>query len=443
MTAREAAFKALGAYRRSKRRPEMPFIALREKSGMSEREIALAARIFNGVIQNMSYCDFIASCYSSIEIKKLEPRMLDILRLSIYQILFLTRIPHSAAVNEGVALAKKYSNPHAASYANALLRKIADNAESGSLPEIPCENVYHYLSIKHSHPEWLVREFCDQLGIDGADELLGANNEVDIPVTAQINTLRADSATVMSSLTAEGAQTLNHKWLNDCIELRGTGDIKQMSAFRNGFFYVQDAAARMAVLAANPAPGQFVIDGCAAPGGKSFAAAIMMKNSGRITAFDITEEKLSRIRDGSARLGIEIIDTICMDAAEQDDAYEGMADIVLADVPCSNFGVIRKKPDVRYKSQQDIADLPDVQTGILSNLSSYVKPGGTLLYSTCTVLKCENEAIVEAFLNSHPEFSTVEFSLPGVGRAPDGKITLWPHIHGTDGFFIARLCRRE
>jgi len=442
IAAREAAFKVLGECRRKKMRPEESFSALVEKAGMSERDIALSMQILYGTIQNMSYCDFIISQYSSLKIKKLEPRLLDILRLSVYQILFLAGIPHSAAVNEGVALAKKYANPRAAGFANALLRKITDDAAIGSLPEIPSENEYQYLSVKYSHPEWLVREFCDRIGAGGAGELLRANNANNLPITAQVNTLLTDSITVMSSLAADGVDASYHKWLKDCIELRNPGNIERLNVFINGCLYVQDAASRLAVSAADPKPGQFVIDGCAAPGGKSFAAAIMMKNSGRIAAFDISDEKLTNIRDGSARLGLGIVDAMNINAAEQSDMFLDRADVVLADVPCSNFGVIRKKPDVRNKAQQDIAFLPDMQLGILANLSKYVKPGGTLLYSTCTLLQRENENVIEAFLSGHPEFSAEGFLLPGIGCVPDGMITLWPHIHGTDGFFICKLIRK-
>jgi len=208
LTGREVAFRVLGGYRRDRTRPETALYALCEKYGVSERETALAARIINGVLQNMAFCDYVASFYSTIELKKLEPRLLDVLRISIYQIVFLTKIPHSAAVNEGVALAKKHSNPRAAGLVNAVLRRLSTDAATGSLPEITYEDAYQRLSVKYSHPEWLVRQFCSLLGMDGGEALLKTNNSSDTPITAQVNTLRADVATVVSSLASDGVEFL-------------------------------------------------------------------------------------------------------------------------------------------------------------------------------------------------------------------------------------------
>ena len=440
---REAAFRGLGAYRRGKGFAEALIVASDEKSGISAVDAALAAQILKGVVQNMAYCDYVVSCFSSLELKKLHPRVLDILRISIYQILFLDKIPHSAVVDEGVKLAKKYSNPRAAGFVNAILRKAAESAFRGSLPEVAGENEYQRLALKYSHPEWLVREFCTLLGQDGAEALLGINNSANIPVTAQINTLRTDTETAISMLKSDGIEVICHKWLSDCVEILRPGRLERLVAFRKGCIYIQDAASRMAVMAAEPKSGDLIIDGCAAPGGKSFTAAIMIKGKGRIAAFDINESKLKRVKDGAKRLGINIIEAIIKDSSVQDGGYVDRADVVFADVPCSGLGVIHKKPDIRYKSESDIAGLPDVQRKILSNLSSYVKPGGTLIYSTCTILKRENEDIIEDFLQAHPEFETECFTLPGVEQATNGMTTLWPQIHKTDGFFICKMKRRD
>ena len=440
-TAREVALKILGECRRNKLRLDAATSAMIDKSGLLERDTALAVRLIKGVIQNMLYCDYLVAHYSSIGLKKLHPLILDILRISIYQIVFLTKIPHRAAVSESVELAKKYTNPRAAVFVNAVLRKVASSMESGSLPEVMGDSECQRLSITYSHPEWLVLELSSFLGSEGTESFLKANNSPDTPVTAQINTLLADKETVRSMLAGDGVDASEHAWFDDCFELRSIGKIEQHEVFKKGYIYIQDAAARLAVVAAGPCPGAMVVDGCASPGGKSFAAAIAMKNSGRILARDISATKLNLIADGAARLGIGIIDTEEKDAMEQDFKLSGKADVVIADVPCSGFGAIRKKPDIRYKSQQDIADLPSIQKSILENLSALVKPGGTLLYSTCTVLKCENEEVVKAFLYEHPEFSPERFYLPGIGHVQDGMTTLWPHIHGTDGFFISKLRR--
>ena len=438
ITAREAAFRALGDWRRTKAWPDAALSALLERSGATRREAALASRLVGGVMQNMALCDFYAAHFSTMGLKKVEPRVLDILRLSIYQIVFLTKIPNSAAVSEGVALAKKYANPRAAAFVNAVLRKVADAAENNGLPVVAGEPE-RVLSIEYSHPEWLVREFCEILGMENAERFLSVNNAESLPVTAQVNTLLTDTEAAASLLVSGGAEVSRHEWLDGCLELRGAGNIGQLEAFRNGSIYIQDAAARLAVSAAAPKPHDFVIDGCAAPGGKSFAAAIMMENKGKVAAFDVNAAKLRHITDGAARLGIGIIDVAEKDASAPVGELAGRADVVLADVPCSGFGVIRKKPEIRYKAKGDIEGLNDIQQRILSVLSSYVKPGGVLLYSTCTVLRRENEGVANWFLDNHSGFSTESFTLPGVGFVPGGIVTLWPQTHGTDGFFICKM----
>jgi len=436
VTAREAALSVLESYRRMNTPPDTAF----EKfaGSLPTRERALAKRLYDGTLQNQALCDFYASCYSSIQIKKLEPRVLDILRISIYQLVFLTKVPHSAAVNEGVALAKKLKNPRAAGFINAVLRKITTAVEDNNLPQVS-GNDCDRLSIMYSHPKWLVRELLDLLGVTGAEALLSENNASDLALTAQVNTLRTCTDDVLSELTESGVCATRHEWLDDCVCIRGAGAVDRLKEFNNGHIYIQDAASRLAVIAAGPKPRDFIIDGCAAPGGKSFAAAIAMKNTGVITAFDINRAKLRQIEQGAGRMGLSIIRTVQKETSDDAGVYRESGDIVLADVPCSGLGVIRRKPDIRYKNESDIARLPDLQKTILKELSLQVKPGGVLLYSTCTVLKRENEEVVDWFLQDNKHFKTEGFTIPGAGSVPEGKITLFPHIHGTDGFFICKL----
>ena len=454
ISARGAALKTLIAFRRENAWPDLALGGLIDRHMMPAREAALAMRITNGVMQNLILCDYYIAHFSSIEFKKIEPRILDILRLSVYQLVFMNKIPHSAAVNEGVALVGKKANPRAAGFVNAVLRSIARAVESNMLPKIKGEFV-QCLSIKYSHPEWLVRKLCEIMDNEAVEAFLIANNDAYLPVTAQINTLLTDGDNVLASLIADDVETKRHEWLDGCIELRGAHSIARLNAFQKGLIYIQDAAARLAVMATEPKPGDFIIDGCAAPGGKSFAAAIAMGNKGKIIACDVNETKLQRLVENAERLGISIIDTFCSDIlatttenrdTPQDsgvsDKYIGSADIVFADVPCSGFGVIRKKPEIRYKTERDIAGLPDVQKKILSALSTCVKPGGILLYSTCTIFHNENEDVVESFLSNNKQFAAESFSLPGIGHIQNGMTTLWPHTQGTDGFFICKLRRK-
>ena len=271
------------------------------------------------------------------------------------------------------------------------------------------------------------------------EAFLAADN--DIPKTAlQVNPLKAAPEQVAAALDEAGVAYEPHPWLHGCFLVSGTGNLEALPLFRSGAVCVQDAAAKLAVLASGAAPGMRVLDCCAAPGGKSFAAAMQMENTGSILSCDLHAHKISLIEKNAARLGISIIEAEQRSAAEVEPALEKQFDLVIADVPCSGLGVIRKKPDIRYKPLDAIERLPDVQRAILETVSRYVKPGGALLYSTCTVRKEENEAVVLPFLQAHPEFSLEPFPVPdGLDLPNEGYATLLPHKHAADGFFICKL----
>jgi 16S rRNA (cytosine967-C5)-methyltransferase len=252
-------------------------------------------------------------------------------------------------------------------------------------------------------------------------------------VTVRVNSLKP---------AGELPNSRPHPWLEGYRLLEGFGNIASSEAYKNGLITVQDAAAALPVIAAAPKAGQRLLDACAAPGGKSFLAAQLMGNEGEILACDINSGRLSRVREGAERLGLDIIETKLMDAASFDNMYRERFDIVLADVPCSGFGIIRKKPEIRYKKLDGLAELPGLQYRILSNISGYVRPGGTLVYSTCTLIEAENEAVAGRFLMEHPDFALEAFDLPEpVGHA-EGMMTLWPYQYGTDGFFICKMRKK-
>ena len=437
--ARDIALKAIEAYRRKRVWPDYLLRTYVGKFNISKNDTALAWRIVGGVIQNMMLLDYYISFYSNIALNKIHPIVFDILRLSAYQIIFLDKVPISAAVNQGVLLTKKYANPNAAKFVNAVLRKIAADADNGCLPKVEAKTDLKRLSIRYSNPEWLTDEFVRALGVDEAETLLKMNNSDDISVFVQVNTLRASTEDVLHSLRDDGTTAAGHQWLSDCIELHNVGDITDLRAFKDGLVYVQDPASRLAIIASGVKSGDLVIDACSAPGGKAFAAAIAMRNQGSVLAYDVKLNKVQEIKRGAARLGIDIIKAGQRDATEFADELVGIADVVIADVPCSGFGVIRKKPEIRYKSRDSIEGLPTIQLQILSNVAKYVKPGGVLLYSTCTILKSENEDVVARFLGVHSNFTAEGFVLPKIGDVSTGMITLWPHRNGTDGFFICRL----
>ena len=440
VTAREAAFRAVSLFRKRGIWPETMLDSLITSEGMDPRDAALACEISGGVMRNMSLLDFYISAYLTSKISRLEPAVTDILRVSAYQLIFLDRIPAHAAVSEGVELTKRHANPRAASLANAVLRKIAANKDS--LPEIPADDPVNYLSIKYSHPTWLVSELLNTLGPEECEAFLRENNEIP-PITAQVNTLKATAGEALKALSDDGVEAEPHPWLNNALIIRQTGALASLKAFKDGLIYVQDAAARLAVTAAGLEPGMSVLDGCAAPGGKSFAAAIDMENRGRITSCDLHEKKLRKIDEGADRLGINIISTLAADGREPYAGLFSAFDVVFADVPCSGIGVIRKKPDIRYRNEKDVRALPDIQLDILRGLSKCVKPGGALIYSTCTVLNRENQGVTSRFLEENGDFTTESFTLPQPLGDCGGDVTLWPQKHGTDGFYICKMRRKK
>ena len=438
MNARDAANMALSSYREKGESIEEWFRAVDNEAFSEPRDVPLAMQLAKGVLQNRMLCDFYIAHFSARPIASIDPLLLDIMRISTYQLAFLSKIPRSAAVNESVKLASSIAGSRSAGFANAVLRKIAEASRNGSLPELKSKGVKR-LSVLYSHPEMLVRKFREELDLESLEKFLASNNAPGIPVTAQINALITDTDSVLESLRADNIECYPHEYLSDCIQIKNMGNIARIKEFAKGGFYIQDAAARMAVIAADPASGDLVIDGCAAPGGKSFAAAIMMKDKGKIISYDANNDKLRLVAEGAKRLMASSIETV----AEIPREAAGKADVVIADVPCSGYGVIRRKPDIRYKDPKAVHSLGIIQRQILKNLSDYVRPGGVLLYSTCTVLRNENKDVIVDFLESCRDFSAEGFELPGGIAAPGGMATLWPHIHGTDGFFICKMRKKH
>lgn len=397
-------------------------------TGMDAREAALASRLCYGVLQNQLLLDFWLDGFVR---GKLQPMVRDILRLALYQIRFSDKIPASAAVNEAVTQTKHHANAQAARLVNGVLRAILRTTD---LPEPPD------LATKYSHPQALVALFLADYGAEKTEALLQSNNEAPATVV-QVNTLKTDAAALTQQLQDAGADCEAHPWLENCLTLRGAGSVERLPAFRDGLFYVQDAAARLAVSGVQPE--MRVLDCCAAPGGKSFAAALAMENRGEIVSCDIHPHKLKLIEAGAERLGITCLQTRLQNAAECVSEWENAFDAVLCDVPCSGLGVIRKKPEIRYKPLAPTEALPALQQAILAQQARYVSPGGVLLYSTCTILRRENEAIAEAFLQAHPDFSAEIMEFPqnsGIGSA--AAVTLLPCNTGTDGFFISKFRRK-
>ncbi|MBM6664066.1 16S rRNA (cytosine(967)-C(5))-methyltransferase RsmB [Flavonifractor plautii] len=434
MTAREAALRALVACEQQGAWSDGFLKKILRTAGLDSRDAALTTRLCFGVLQNRLLLDHYLGKLSTVKLEKMEPAVRNALRLGAYQVLFLDRVPDHAAVSEAVDLARKGSkNPRSAGLVNGVLRSLVRQKDSLEPPEDP--------AVRYSHPRWLADLFTRRLGREEAAALMAADNG-EPPTCAQVNTTKATVEAVADSLRAEGVEVTPHPWLPNCLLLSHTGSLEELTAFREGLFYIQDAAAKLAVLAADPREGMDVLDACAAPGGKSFAAAIAMEGRGKVVSCDIHPHKMDLIRAGAKRLGLDCISAEVLDGKECKEEYLDGFDLVLADVPCSGLGIIRKKPDIRYKDPKPLEGLPRVQKAILDNVCRYVKPGGVLLYATCTLLERENEDVVRAFLDKHKDFTLEHFQVPGdFEGAREGMVTCWPHRHGTDGFFFAKLRR--
>lgn len=437
MSARETALQALIACRKNGAWSNGALKQLIARNQLDARDAALATRLCYGVVQNRGKLDFYLRQLLTGKISNLHPVVRDILHLGLYQLHEMDKIPESAAVNESVELAKKYckGQKNAPALVNAVLRNAARTLGSWQEPVSYAD--------RYSHPDALITLLKQSLPKGMLEPMLIADNMAP-PVTIQVNTLKTTAAALTEALEAQGIDCQPHAWMKDCLVLSGLGNLERLAEFGAGHFYVQDPASKLSVRCAGLEKGWKVLDCCAAPGGKSFAAAILMGGSGRITACDVYPHKAELIAAGAKRLGLDSITALCRDATEEKNEWKEQFDAVLADVPCSGLGIIRKKPDIRYKNLTELEQLPPLQSKILEVQSRFVRPGGVLLYSTCTVLPRENEQVVAQFLETHPEFCLERLPLPeALPENETGMLTLIPGQYDTDGFFICRLRRKQ
>lgn len=436
MSARETALEVLIACRKRDGWSNSLLKSQIGRDGLDKRDAALATRLAYGVLQNRALLDFYCKQLLTGKLKNLRPVVRDILHLGLYQIRMMDKIPVSAAVNESVTLAKRYckGQPQAAALVNGVLRNAAQKTDWAEPTD---------LATKYSHPQALVKLFESYVGKERLEPMLMANNASPDTVI-QVNTLKTTADRLMLRLEREGVAAKPHPWMKNCLVLSGTGSLERLNSFQDGEFYVQDAAAKLAVDCAKILEGDYLVtDCCAAPGGKSFAAAMALGGKGQIISSDIHDHKIPLIAQGAERLGYSNVSARRFDAREFDPALEGRADFVLVDVPCSGYGIIRKKPDIREKDPDTMKELPQLQLEILRNQARYVRPGGVMIYSTCTLVRRENEGVVEKFLKGNDEFYTEPLELPECfGVNTSGMLMLAPGAYDTDGFFICRLRRK-
>lgn len=437
MGARETALNVLIACRKENAWSNAVLKEYVIRDRLDGRDAALAARLCYGVQQNRNKLDFYLAQLLTGKLKDLHPVLRDILHIGLYQLFEMDKIPVSAAVNESVSLAKKYCHKQkfAPGLTNAVLRN-ADRSRETLHQPVKLED-------KYSHPKALIALLRKSVGDDRLEGMLKANNTIPSTVV-QVNTLRITAEELIHKLNDEGVSAQLHSWMPDCLVLSNTGNLEKLAAFREGLFYVQDPASKLSVLCAQIPRGEKlrILDCCAAPGGKSFAAAVASGGAAEITSCDIHEHKIALIQNGAERLGFSNIHAQCHDATQDCPQWHGQMDVVLADVPCSGYGIIRKKPDIRDKDPKTMESLPQLQLQILNKQADYVKPGGVLMYSTCTVLTRENAEVVNAFLQQRQDYKLEDLTLPReICQDSRGMLTLIPGEHDTDGFFICRLRR--
>ncbi len=412
---------------------------------VSSLDESFIREIVYGVIENKLQIDWIIMQFSKIKLKKIAPTIQEILRIGVYQIIFMDRIPNSAAVNESVKLAKKYGHKGSVGFVNAILRNISKNKDNIKLPEKD-KNPIEYLSIKYSHPKWMIKKWIEDFGLDFTENLSIANNDKP-KLNIRVNTLKISKQKLIDKLANRGFILNEGKYANDCIIIDNPIRITNTDEFKNGLFQIQDESSMLVAQIMDPKPGDFVIDVCSAPGGKTTHIAQKMENKGKIIARDIHEHKLNLIKDNVARLGISIIQLEKYNATNLDEKLIEKADCCLVDAPCSGLGLIRRKPDIKWHKVEDsLSEITKLQYEILVNSSKYVKKGGILVYSTCTIQKEENLWLIKKFLERNKEFRLISFqdlvdNEELKKQAINGYIELYPNIHGTDGFFITKLIK--
>lgn len=435
--AREIALKALIEYRRRDAWPDL--LLKKELREASTEDAGLVTATVGGVLQQRMLLDFYIAHFSSLRMSKIMPQVLDILRMGLYQLLFMDKVPAYAVVDESVKLAKQYGNFRAGGFVNGVLRA----AERGrdSLPEPDKADWHEYLSVKYSHPRWFVDKMAAILGDEECEALLMADN-APVRATARVNTQKITRAELLERLTARGIGVREHDYLPDAISFDSLAGVTQGPEIQAGLLYIMDTASQLCVHVLAPTPGSGLIDMCAAPGGKTMMAAQMMQGLGKILAMDVHPHKADVLERNAKTYGFEeITEIIAFDASRRIKRLEGSADFVICDVPCSGFGILRKKPDIRYKAEDSFGALPMLQRSILDNAAAYLAPGGVMVYSTCTVFPEENERVVEGFLQEHPGFALEGFTLPYFNEVSSGMLNLYPHMNNTDGFFMARIRR--
>ena len=434
MTPREAAFLTIQKAFRDDKYLNIEVSNSINKYKFEDKDKSFYSALVYGTFERLITIDNIISHYSDEELGKLDQNVLSALRIGICQTHFMDKIPDHAAVSETVELCDRfYSKKNSKNYVNAVLRAAIKDRDNWHLPGK--DNLSKYLSIKYSVSEWICSEWIDTYGEEKAEKMLSSTFSHP-KITVCTNTLRITREELLEKLTSDGIKCKESDLTPNGILLLENVPYEVLSDY-DEYMFVQDEASQLCCAALDAQPGENIMDACSCPGGKSFGAALSMKNKGRIDSCDLHINKLSLVEKGADRLGIEIIFT---KAKNSTAPFVGMYDRILCDVPCSGLGVISKKPEIRYKKKEDIEKLPKVQYSILNNCSLHVKEGGVLVYSTCTLRREENQNIIEKFLSENSSFELTDFEC--CGKQYSGMTELSPYSSTTDGFFIAKMTKK-
>lgn len=400
------------------------------------RDSAFLNNLVRGVLERLFALDYALSLCLKQPLKKLKPQVLTILRLGAFQILYMEKVPVSAAVNESVKLSKKTGSAFASGLINGVLRNVVRNGEV--YPD-KNENKIRYLSVRYSFPEKTVEMLLDAYGEEKTLDILESSLEK-TTVYGRVNRLKTDFNTLKVSLAKKDIIIDEQVFPQDAFVFKSPVALSLLQEFNEGLFYIQDLSSQICAAAIAAEAGERVLDVCAAPGGKSFLLAMKMENEGTVISCDIHEHKIELIKKGASRLGLENINTLLRDALSKEDDLP-LADHVLCDVPCSGFGVVGRKPEIKYKSLDSLEGLPEIQLEILKNSSRFVKAGGSLTYSTCTLNPKENEDVCREFLTLSPEFKQLKVLPQLEGRGGEKSLNIFPSMFSSDGFFIAQFER--
>ncbi|MBR5496254.1 MAG: 16S rRNA (cytosine(967)-C(5))-methyltransferase RsmB [Oscillospiraceae bacterium] len=412
-----------------------------KQSDLSAQDKAFASALFYGVCERKITLDFIIGKLSSVRLSKMDLSIKVILRMGIYQLLYMESVTDFAAVDESVKLALYAKRQKLKGFVNAILRTFIREGKQIKFPD-KAEKPSFYLSIKYSCPEDFAINLIKDYGFEMAEVFLAKSLDRP-PLTIRANTLKTTADSLRNDLQKEGVECRLHEKIENCVIIDKTTAIDRLQSFKQGLFHVQDSASMLCAMALAPNPDDLVYDICSAPGGKTFTMAQLMEGKGKIGAFDLYEHKIKLIQDGANRLGLSNVEASINDATKDKDLDK--ADKILCDVVCSGSGIIRRKPEIKYKEWSDLSELVKLQLDILTKSAKHLKSGGELVYSTCSVNKAENEGVVKEFLQQNSDFEPCD--LPqhilefGISNS-NNMVTLMPNVSDTDGFFIAKLRRK-